>query len=181
MALLPGRLVKSLSFQALYTLLPSFATASPIEGADPFCAKDQRGHDAFYNSHPRGIIMANKNTYEFTYILNPVLNAEQLKDIVGRVNKYIEEHGGNILEVDEWGTRRLAYPINKKRNGYYVNMYFEAEGTIIARLERALEIDDSVLRYLTLRMDKKMLQHYHDRKSSAPAAADAEPEAAVEG
>ncbi|RMF64779.1 MAG: 30S ribosomal protein S6 [Bacteroidetes bacterium] len=112
--------------------------------------------------------MAEKtNTYEFTYIINGAISDEQIKQMVQRVNKYIEEHGGKILEVDEWGTRRLAYPIKKKRNGYYVNMYFEAPGSLIPRLERAMEIDDNILRYLTLRMDAKMLRHYEARKKAA--------------
>ena len=50
----------------------------------------------------------------------------------------IEGAGGTIIEVDEWGTRKLAYPVDKKRNGYYVNLYFEGPGTLIPRIERAL-------------------------------------------
>ncbi|MFQ5572459.1 MAG: 30S ribosomal protein S6 [Rhodothermales bacterium] len=111
------------------------------------------------------------NTYEFTYIITPVLSDEQIKDTVKRVNKYIENNGGTIIEVDEWGSRRLAYQINKKRNGYYVNMYFTAPGALVARLERTIEIDDNILRYLTLRMDKKMLRHYEQRKQKAADAA----------
>lgn len=118
---------------------------------------------------------ATKNMYEFTYIITPVLTEEQIKDTVSRVNKYIEGNGGTVLEVDEWGSRRLAYQINKKRNGYYVNLYFEAPGDIVIRLERSMEIDDNILRYLTLRMDKKMIQHYQQRtskKATSEAAAD---------
>ncbi len=113
---------------------------------------------------------ATKNMYEFTYIITPVLNEDQIKDTVKRVNKAVESSGGTIIEVDEWGSRRLAYLIKKKRNGYYVNMYFEAPAEIVIRLERAIEIDDNILRYLTLRMDKKMIQHYEQRKKKAAAA-----------
>ena len=114
---------------------------------------------------------ATKNMYEFTYIITPVLSEEQIKDTIKRVNNLVESNGGKVIDVEEWGSRRLAYQINKKRNGYYVNMYFEAPGDIIARLERALEIDDNVMRYLTLRMDKKMLRHYEERKNKTPAVA----------
>jgi small subunit ribosomal protein S6 len=110
------------------------------------------------------------NTYELTYIVNGVLSDNQTKDVVSRISKYIEEHGGSIVEVDEWGTRRLTYPIRKKRNGYYVNMYFQASGDIITRMERSLEIDDDVLRYLTLKLDPKMLRHYDQQKSSEKRA-----------
>ncbi|BBM68781.1 30S ribosomal protein S6 [Rhodothermus marinus] len=112
-----------------------------------------------------------KNFYELTYIINAALSDDQIKEVIRRVNQYIEEHGGEIVEVDEWGTRRLAYPIQKRRNGYYVNMYFRAPASLIAALERFLEIDEQVLRYLTLRMDAKMLRHYERRKQQAVEAA----------
>lgn len=115
-----------------------------------------------------------KNMYELTYIVNAVLSDDQIKDIVQRVTQYIAEGGGEIAEVDEWGSRRLAYPLQKKRNGYYVNMYFRAPGAFIPRLERALEIDDNILRYLTLRLDSKMQRHYEERskqRASEKAAA----------
>ena len=118
---------------------------------------------------------ATKNRYEFTYIITPVLSEEQIKDTIKRVNKTVENGGGSIIEVDEWGSQRLAYQINKKRNGYYVNMYFDAPGEIVTKLERAMEIDDNILRYLTLRMDKKMIQHYEQRKRTTPAAVTPQP------
>ena len=107
----------------------------------------------------------NSKMYELTYILTPVLSSDQYSEVVTRVNEFIESAGGKIVEVDVWGLRRLAYPVLKKRNGYYVNLYFEGGGTIIARLERALSIDDNVLRYLTLAMDKSMVAHYQQRKA----------------
>ena len=110
--------------------------------------------------------MADKNTYELTYIVNAVLSDEQVKSVVKRIGKFIEENGGEILDVDEWGSRRLSYPINKKRNGYYVNLYMKAPGEIISRLERSLEIDDDILRYITLRMDAKMLRRYEESKKA---------------
>lgn len=110
------------------------------------------------------------NTYELTYILNAVLNDEQLEDLVQRVDKFIEEHGGTVLDKNVWGTQRLAYPIEKRRNGFYVNLTFQSGGELIARLERALDINDNVLRYLTLKMDKRMIQHRAKRKAAAQEA-----------
>src|SRR5690606_22508245 len=107
------------------------------------------------------------NTYELTYIVNAVLSDQQIKEVVARVTRNIQENGGEIIEVDEWGTRRLAYPIRKKRNGYYVNVYFRAPGEAIARLEPLLEIDDDILRYLTLRYDAKMLRYYEQSKDAS--------------
>lgn len=107
-----------------------------------------------------------RKTYELTYIINGVLGDEQIKNVVQRVSKLIRDNGGEILEQDEWGTRRLAFPIRKKRNGYYVNVYFTAPPELIARLERGLEIDDDILRYLTLVLDAKMLRHFERQRSS---------------
>ena len=122
-----------------------------------------------------------QNSYELTYVVNSVISDEQVKDLISRVSAYITEAGGEITEVDEWGARRLSYPIQKKRNGYYVNMYFRSSGALIPRLERALEIDDNILRYMSLRMDAKMIRHYEasiskraeDEKAEKAAAAEA--------
>lgn len=121
----------------------------------------------FLNIFPKGIMAQSEYMYELTYIVNGVLSDEQIKNTVQRVSKYIDENGGEILDIDEWGTRRLAYTINKKRNGYYVNLYFKAPGDLIAKLERAMEISDEILRYLTLRMDAKMIRHYERQKAKA--------------
>lgn len=117
----------------------------------------------------RGEQMANK-TYELTYIVNGVLSDDQIRNVVQRVNNRLKDFGADVIESDEWGTRRLAYPIRKKRNGYYVNVYFTAPPESVARLERALEIDDDILRYLTLVMDAKMLRYYEKQRSSTTRA-----------
>jgi small subunit ribosomal protein S6 len=120
-----------------------------------------------------------KNMYELMYIINSVISDDQIKDLVSRVSKFVEDNEGDIVEVDEWGSRRLAFPLQKKRNGHYVNVYFEAPGQIIPKLERALEIDDHILRYLTLRMDAKMIRHYEASRAKR-AAEKEEAEAAAE-
>ena len=119
----------------------------------------------------------NKYQYELTYVISGVVQQNQVDDIVRKVNHLIESNGGDVLEVDEWGNQRLAYEIDRKRSGYYVNMYFQAPGTLIDRLERELEVNDDVLRYLTLRMDAKMQRHYEQRKQRrAQEAAEEEAE-----
>ncbi|PQJ33625.1 30S ribosomal protein S6 [Salinibacter sp. 10B] len=107
---------------------------------------------------------SNKYQYELTYVISGVVQQNQVDDIVRKVNHLIESNDGDVLEVDEWGNQRLSYEIDRKRSGYYVNMYFKAPGTLIQRLERELQINDDVLRYLTLRMDAKMKRHYEKRK-----------------
>ncbi|MAO65038.1 MAG: 30S ribosomal protein S6 [Balneola sp.] len=107
-----------------------------------------------------------KNYYEFTYIINPVLEDDQFKEAVDKVTKLIESKGGEIEEVDEWGLRQFAYDIDKKGSGYYVNMYFSAPAEAIASVERQLRIDDNIMRYLTLKYDAKMLRHRELQKKN---------------
>ncbi len=123
--------------------------------------------------------MAQKYQYELTYVISGVVKQNQVDDIVRKVNHLIESNDGDVLEVDEWGNQRLAYEIDRKRSGYYVNMYFQAPGELVPRLERELDINDDVLRYLTLRMDAKMQRHYEQRKKRRAQEA-AEEEAADE-
>ena len=111
--------------------------------------------------------------YELTYILTSVLSADQIAEVVSKITAAVENAGGTIKQVDQLGMQRLAYPVAKKRNGFYVNMYFEGPGTMVARLERLLTIDDHVLRYLTLAMDKKMIAAY-EAKRRREAEADQE-------
>ena len=114
------------------------------------------------------------NTYELTYIINPVRSDEQTRDLVGRVRTFLDENGAEILAHEEWGSRRLAYTIDRKRNGYYVNVVYRAEGDIVARLERTLQINDDVLRYLTLKMDAKMERHFATRDQRRASEEEAE-------
>ena len=125
--------------------------------------------------------MAQKYQYELTYVISGGVQQNQVDDIVRKVNHFIESNGGDVLEVDEWGNQRLAYEIDRKRSGYYVNMYFQAPGALIQRLERELEVNDDVLRYLTLRMDAKMQRHYQKRKERRAQEAAAEEEAEESG
>ncbi|MFN3595776.1 MAG: 30S ribosomal protein S6 [Rubricoccaceae bacterium] len=109
--------------------------------------------------------------YELMYIINPVLNEEQTKDIVQRVGAYLTDNGAEIVETNEMGSQRLAYPIEKKRNGYYVVVHFRTSGDFLARLDRALRINDDIMRHLLLRYDAKMERHYAKQARAADAVA----------
>ncbi|REL33579.1 30S ribosomal protein S6 [Rhodohalobacter sp. SW132] len=105
-----------------------------------------------------------KEFYEMTYILNPVLDDEKFKELVDHVQKLIEDNGGDVVDTDEWGVKQLAYPIEKKNSGYYVNLYFNAPKTAIEPVERNMRIHDDIMRYLTLKYDAKMKRHYDLKK-----------------
>jgi small subunit ribosomal protein S6 len=115
-----------------------------------------------------------KNQYELTYVISGVVKQNQVDDIVRKVNQLVNDNDGDIIEVDEWGNQRLSYEIDRKRSGYYVNMYFKAPGELIPKLERQLTINDDVLRYLTLRMDAKMQRHYKKKKQREKERAEEE-------
>lgn len=113
------------------------------------------------------------NYYEQTYIISPVLEDDQYKEIVDKYRTMIEDNGGTIDEIDEWGLRTFAYEMDGKSNGYYVNLYFEAPGELIEKLERAQRIDDHLMRYLTLKYDAKMMRHRElQKKNAAPQLVD---------
>ncbi len=99
-----------------------------------------------------------KNYYDCTFIVNPALDDAQTESVVKAVEETIQKHSGVIAVTDRIGRRRLAYPIAKKHNGYYVSIEFEAEGSAIERVERALTLDENVIRYLTLKLDKRQLE-----------------------
>ena len=108
-----------------------------------------------------------KNQYELTYVISGVVKQNQVDDIVRKITQFVKDNDGEVLEVDEWGNQRLAYEIDKKRSGYYVNLYFKAKGKVVPQLERQLQLNDQILRYLTLRMDAKMIRHYERQQSTS--------------
>lgn len=120
--------------------------------------------------------MSNEYTYELMCVISSTLSDDQTQAVIDRVHKYIESNGGTVTDMDRIGNRRMAYPINKKRTGHYVNLYFTAPGDLIPKMERALQISDEILRYLTLRMDAKMIRHYErtKKKRAQEAAAASE-------
>ena len=109
--------------------------------------------------------------YELMYIINPVLSEEQTKDIVQRVTAYLTDNGADVVQVNETGSQRLAYPIEKKRNGYYVIVNFRLTNPVaLPKLERALRINDDVMRHIVLRYDAKMERHYTQQKAESASA-----------
>lgn len=95
------------------------------------------------------------NKYELMYIIDATMDEEPRNELIARVSKLITESGGTVEKVDEWGKRRLAYPINYKNEGYYVLENFEAPPELPKEIERILQINDNVLRYLIIRLEEK--------------------------
>ena len=93
------------------------------------------------------------NKYELALVVNAKIEDEARVAAVDKVKSIIEQFGGTITNVDEWGKRKLAYEIQKMREGYYYFIHFEAEATAPAEIEARLRIMDNVIRFLCIRQD----------------------------
>lgn len=117
-----------------------------------------------------------RHIYETTFIVNASLDDAQIEATIARVQDTITKNGGEITMLNKWGRKRLAYAISKKTNGFYVNIEFTAPASMIALLERSYQLDEMILRYLTIVLDKKALA----AKAVAQAAAQLAAQAAAE-
>ena len=91
------------------------------------------------------------NKYELVYVIDTTLDDDARKAVMDRFHGMLESLGGKVEKVEEWGKRRLAYPINYKTEGYYVLVNYTAEASVPKEIERNLQISDSILRYLTVK------------------------------
>jgi small subunit ribosomal protein S6 len=103
------------------------------------------------------------NNYETVFILNPVLSEDQAKDAVEKFVKVLKKGNAEILNTEQWGLKKLAYPINKKSTGFYNLIEFTADPTVIDSLETEYRRDESVMRFLTIALDKHAIA-YNERR-----------------
>jgi small subunit ribosomal protein S6 len=94
------------------------------------------------------------NRYEAVFIMTPVLSQEQAAETVGKFKKFLTDNGAKILFEEDWGLKKLAYPIQKKSTGFYHLFEFESPAETIAPFETELIRDERIMRFLTTRMDK---------------------------
>ncbi len=99
-----------------------------------------------------------KNIYEATFIVNASLDDPQIDAVIDKVQEVITKNNGEIMELAKWGRKRFAYPIKKKNNGFYVVLEFKSSGDLIARLERHFLLEENIIRFLIIGLDKKALQ-----------------------
>ncbi|MBW4888787.1 30S ribosomal protein S6 [Mucilaginibacter sp. HMF5004] len=103
--------------------------------------------------------------YETVIILTPLLSVETAKEVVAKFSKILTDNGAEIIQEDNWGLRKLAYPIEKKSTGYYHLTEYKAPGELINKLEVELRRDERVMRFLTISLDKHATA-YNDKKRS---------------
>ena len=102
------------------------------------------------------------------FIAAPETADEDIAKLNESITKLIETEGGSVVKLEDMGRRRLAYPINKKTDGYYVLFEIEGSGQEIAELERRMRVNDTIIRYLTVRVDeeRKTAQKLTDKRES---------------
>ena len=106
------------------------------------------------------------NSYETVFIANPVLSAPQMKEAVDKFENLLKTNGGSILNREEWGLKKLAYPIQGKTTGFYALIQFDVEPAVIATLETEFRRDERVIRFLTTRLDKYAFEYAEKRRNA---------------
>ena len=105
------------------------------------------------------------NHYETVFIATPVLSEVQAKEVLDKFHGIITENGGQIESVEEWGLRKLAYPIQKKTTGFYYLIQFTGEGDLVDKIETQYRRDERVIRFLTFKMDKYAVEYAEKRRN----------------
>ncbi|MFC2134042.1 30S ribosomal protein S6 [Bacteroidota bacterium] len=108
-----------------------------------------------------------KNHYESVVIINAALEDDQIENTKANVKESITSNGGEITDMENWGRKRLAYPIQKSKSGYYIVLRFVAPVSLISTLERMYRLDETIIRYLTISLDNRALDYIQKQKEKA--------------
>ena len=104
------------------------------------------------------------NNYETVFILTPVLSDAQVEEAVKKFEDLLTSNNCEIVAKENWGLKKLAYPIQKKSTGFYQLVEFNAEPTVVEKLEIAFRRDEKVIRFLTFRMEKYAAEYAAKRR-----------------
>jgi len=104
------------------------------------------------------------NQYETVFIATPVLSETQMKEVVQKFKKVITDNKGEIIHEENWGLKKLAYPIQKKSTGFYYLIEFKGPGELIEKLEIQYRRDERIIRFLTFKMDKYAVQYAEKKR-----------------
>lgn len=112
------------------------------------------------------------NQYETVFIVTPVLSEAQFKEVVSKFGEMVTANGGEIIHQEDWGLKKLAYPIQKKSTGFYHLLEFKSEPSFIEKLEIEYRRDERVIRFLTFRLDKHAIEYSEKRRNKVKAKAE---------
>ena len=101
--------------------------------------------------------------YETVFVMNPVLSEEQVGETVSKFKKILTDHNAEIIFENNWGMRKLAYPIQKKKSGFYYLVEYRAANDVVSKLEVEFTRDERVMRFLTVALDKHAIA-YNEKK-----------------
>lgn len=118
------------------------------------------------------------NYYENSVILTDKLTEEETRSAIERIKSVMQENGAQVLKVDEWGIRKLAYELEKRKKGFYVFFLLKAPATAIKKLEEFYKIFDPVMKFMVIKLEKAQIKAVEEALASTPAAA-AQPAAAA--
>ena len=107
------------------------------------------------------------NQYETVIVLTPLLSEEVAKEALAKFSKILTDSGAEIVQEDNWGLRKLAYPIEKKASGHFHLTEYKSSGELINKLELELKRDERVLRFLTIRLDRHAVAYNEKKRSGA--------------
>ena len=110
------------------------------------------------------------NHYETVFISTPVLSDVQIKEAVKKYHDFIVDNGGEIVHEEDWGLKKLAYPIQKKTTGFYHLIEFKADPAFIAKLEIQYRRDERIIRFLTFALDKHAIAYAERRRDNKAEA-----------
>ncbi|MBN1132976.1 MAG: 30S ribosomal protein S6 [Bacteroidales bacterium] len=105
------------------------------------------------------------NQYETVFIATPVLSENQMKEAVEKYKLFITDNKGEIVHEEDWGLKKLAYPIQKKSTGFYHLIEFKCPPDLIDRLETEYRRDERVIRFLTMKMDKYAVEYSEKKRA----------------
>ncbi len=115
------------------------------------------------------------NNYEAVFIMTPVLSEQQMKEAVDKFKTVLTNGGAEIVHEENWGLKKLAYPVQHKTTGFYQLLQFKADPTLILKFETELKRDERVIRWLTISLDKYALEYAEKRIAKRNGQAQAEP------
>jgi small subunit ribosomal protein S6 len=115
-----------------------------------------------------------KRDYELGFILNPEVNEEQTGAVLTRISQIVTNYDGQVVRVNQWGRRRMAYPINHNRDGYYIFMDMILTPETVAELDRTLQVSEDVLRHMIIRRDAKAVKKEREEYEARAAAQEQE-------
>ena len=105
------------------------------------------------------------NQYETVFIANPVLSATQMKEAVDKFKNIIKDGGGEVIHEEDWGLKKLAYPIQKKSTGFYYLIEFKVEGLFINKFETEYRRDEKIMRFQTVKLEKYAVAYAEKKRS----------------